>query len=204
MINHTSGLPKNLPETAEWENVGDADFAQSSSREAAFLERYTVKDFFRDLRAVTLIEEPGKKFGYSNAAAQLLGLALEHTYGKSYEELVQIKITGPLEMNHTKVKLNAEEIASFPKGYSVSGSFLPALSTRFPAAGSLKSTAADMLKYVAWHLAENDEVVKLTHRPAGNTVWSHDNSFTVGLNWQILNRMGRRTIFQRRQRSEPP
>ena len=54
-----------------------------------------------------------------------LGLALEHTYGKSYEELVQIKITGPLEMNHTKVKLNAEEIASFPKGYSVSGSISP-------------------------------------------------------------------------------
>ena len=84
----------------------------------------------------------------------------------------------------------------FPKGYSVSGSFLPALSTRFPAAGSLKSTAADMLKYVAWHLAENDEVVKLTHRPAGNTVWSHDNSFTVGLNWQILNHMGDGRFFK--------
>ena len=51
-----------------------------------------------------------------------------------------------------------------------------------------------MLKYIAWHLAEKDEAVKLSHRAAGTTVWSKDNSFTVGLNWQIFQGVGRRTI----------
>ena len=61
---------------------------------------------------------------------------------------------------------------------------------------TLKSTATDMLKYIAWHLAEKDEAVKLSHRTAGTTVWSQDNSFTVGLNWQILTTASRRNIFQ--------
>jgi len=198
LINHTSGLPRSLPENADALIGEESDAAKRSVKEAAFLEGYTREAFFRDLHGVTLTRVPGEKFSYSNAAAQLLGLILERVYGKSYEEIVRIKITGPLKMNDTKVTLSAAEIARLPKGYSASGAFLPALalSPRFPAAGSLKSTTADMLKYIAWHLAERDEAVKLSHQPAGNTVWSQDGSFTVGLNWQILKSAGRRNIFQ--------
>jgi serine-type D-Ala-D-Ala carboxypeptidase/endopeptidase len=196
LINHTSGLPRSLPEKAEWETDEENDAAQSAVREAAFLETYTKEDFLRDLHSVGLTRNPGEKFSYSNAAAQLLGLVLEHVYGKSYEDLVRIKITAPLQMNDTKVTLTAAEIARLPMGYSTSGAFQPAVSTRLPAHASLKSTVLDMLKYIEWHLAESDEVVKLSHRPAGTTVWSQDNSFTVGLNWQILKSSGHRNIFQ--------
>jgi CubicO group peptidase (beta-lactamase class C family) len=185
-----------LPENAEREAGQANDPAKNSVREAAALEKYTREDFFRDLRGVNLTREPGAKFGYSNAAAQLLGLILERVYGRSYEELVRIKITGPLKMSDTKVTLTTSEMADFPKGHGAGGAFLPALSARFPAASSLKSTTEDMLKYIAWHLAESDEAVKLSHRPAGTTVWSQDNNFTVGLNWQVLKSSGRRQIFQ--------
>jgi len=196
LINHTSGLPRSLPENADALIGEESDAAKRSIKEAAFLEGYTREAFFRDLHGVTLTRVPGEKFSYSNAAAQLLGLVLERVYGKSYEELVRIKITGPLKMNDTKVTLTAAEIARLPRGYSASGAFLPTLPLRFPAAGSLKSTTSDMLKYIAWHLAETEEAVKLSHQPAGNTVWSQDGSFTVGLNWQILKSSGRRNIFQ--------
>jgi CubicO group peptidase (beta-lactamase class C family) len=125
-----------------------------------------------------------------------LGVILERVYGKSYEELTRAKITGPLGMNDTKVTLTAAEMERFPKGQSASGPFLPAFSGRLPAHGSLKSTTADMLKYMAWHLAEKDKAIKLSHRTAGTTVWSEDNSFTVGLNWQIFHSSCRRRIFQ--------
>jgi serine-type D-Ala-D-Ala carboxypeptidase/endopeptidase len=196
LINHTSGLPMSLPENAEREAGQTNDPAKSSVREAAALEKYTTEDFFRDLRGVNLTREPGVKFGYSNAAAQLLGLILERVYGRSYEEIVRLKIAEPLKMNETKVTLTASETADFSKGYGASGAFLPALSNRLPAAASLKSTTSDMLKYIAWHLAESDEAAKLSHRPAGTTVWSQDGSFTVGLNWQMLKTPGGRQIFQ--------
>jgi CubicO group peptidase (beta-lactamase class C family) len=196
LINHTSGLPFGLPEKPDWQTGEEKDIAKLAVKDAAFLEKYTRDDFLRDLHSVKLTRNPGERFSYSNAAAQLLGLVLERVYGKSYEELVQGKITGPLGMSDTKVTLTAAETERFPKGYSAGGAFVPANSARLPAHGALKSTTADMLKYVAWHLAEKDEAVKLSHRPAGTTVWSKDNSFTVGLNWQILQSAGRRKIFQ--------
>jgi serine-type D-Ala-D-Ala carboxypeptidase/endopeptidase len=184
LINHTSGLPANFPETTE---IGTGD--------AALVESYTREDFLRDLHGVKLTRIPGEKFSYSNAAAQLLGLVLERVYGKSYEELVRVKITDPLKMKDTKVALTADERVRLPKAYSADGAFFPALSTRLPAAASLKSTTADLLKYIAWHIAERDPAVILTHQSAGNTVWSPDNHYTVGLNWQILRSPDQRSLF---------
>jgi serine-type D-Ala-D-Ala carboxypeptidase/endopeptidase len=186
LINHTSGLPVSLPEKASWYNGEEKDVGIGSAKEGAFLKKYKKVDFLDDLRGVTLTRNPGEKFSYSNSAAQLLGLVLERVYDKSYEDLVRAKITEPLAMNDTKVTLTEAEQARVPKGYSSSGSFWPASFSQLPAHGFLKSTTTDMLKYVAWHLAEEDQAVKLSHQSAGTTVWSGDNSFTVGLNWQIF------------------
>jgi serine-type D-Ala-D-Ala carboxypeptidase/endopeptidase len=196
LINHTSGLPRSLPEKFEELIRQEPDAAQRTVKETTLLEGYTQEDFFRDLHSAQLTRVPGEKFSYSNAAAQLLGLVLERIYGKSYEELVRIKIAGPLKMTDTKVTLNRAQMARYPMAYSASGAFRPFLSTRFPAAGSLKSTVSDMLQYLKWHIAESDEAVKLSHQPAGNTVWSQDNSYSVGLNWQILRSADQRVLWQ--------
>lgn len=161
------------------------------------MDGYTRKDFLRDLHGVKLERVPGEKFSYSNTAVQLLGLVLERVYGKPFEELVRSRITGPLKMADTKVILSPTEAARIPKAYDTIGiAVQPAISTPLPAAGSLKSTVADMLKFLAWNVAEKDAVAKLTHQPAGNTVWSADGSFTVGLGWQIMTVSGRRVVFQ--------
>lgn len=196
LTNHTSGLPLNLPEGLPAPVPGQRDSATDFRKEAALLERYTQDDFLRDLRDVKLTRPPGERFSYSNAAAQLAGLVLERLYGESFDNLVRTKIAGPLAMEDTRVALNATEQARLPRGYSGGVAFVPPSSSALPAHGALKSTAADMLKYAAWHLAETDEAVQLTHRPAGTTVWTADSSYTVGLNWQILQPHGRRRIFQ--------
>jgi CubicO group peptidase (beta-lactamase class C family) len=196
LANHTSGLPLNLPESIPAPVPGQRNSADDFRKEAGQLAQYTQDDFLRDLHGVKLTRLPGERFSYSNAAAQLAGLALERVYDASYDDLVRTKIVDPLAMEDTKVALSATEQMRFPRGYSRGVAFVPPCSSVLPAHGALKSTAADMLKYVAWHLAEMDEAVKLTHRPAGTTVWTADNSYTVGLNWQILQSGGKRKIFQ--------
>lgn len=45
--------------------------------------------------------EPGKVFHYSNAGLQIAGAVIEKIGGKSFEDLFQEKIAGPLDMQHT-------------------------------------------------------------------------------------------------------
>jgi len=59
---------------------------------------------------------PERKFSYSNAAAQFVGAGFGARLRKSYEELVRIKITGPLKMNDTKVTLTAAGNGASPEG----------------------------------------------------------------------------------------
>jgi serine-type D-Ala-D-Ala carboxypeptidase/endopeptidase len=197
LINHTSGLPRNLPKEVDGLIQEETDAARRAIKETALIEKYTRDDFFRDLHNVQLTRVPGEKFSYSNTAAQLLGVVLERVYGKSYDDLIQTKIAHRLKMKDTRVVLSPAQMSRVPLGYSPTGAFRPSfLSTRFPAAGSLKSTTTDMLQYMKWHLAEQEEAVKLSHQPAGNTVWSQDGSYSVGLNWQMLKSSGQRVIWQ--------
>jgi CubicO group peptidase (beta-lactamase class C family) len=192
LVDHVSGLPFALPEKpAPW-TLPSYDVVRSSKEEAEQIRHYGPREFYRDLHGVKLIVAPGTKFSYSNAGAQLAGLILERIYRKSFEQLVSEKITRPLGMADTKIVLSRAEQAELPRGYSSAVSFLPALPSNLPAAGSIKSTAADMAKYLKWHLTESDPAVKVSHKP----VLPLTPNFAVGLNWQILTSNGLRVIFQ--------
>jgi len=177
LINHTSGLPLNLPLSVTTPDARTPQTTERFEREAAVLAEYSQEAFLRDIGNVKLAGPPGERFSYSNAAAQLAGLILERVYGQTYEVLVRAKITGPLAMDDTKVVLDEKELARFAKGYCGDVGFMPPCSSALPAHAALKSTTADMLKYVAWQLAEADEAVRLAHQAAGTTQWTTDNSY---------------------------
>ena len=59
------------------------------------------------------------------------------------------------------------------------------------AAGAMKSSVHDMLKYVAWQVADRDPAVRLSHQP----VFTSGN-YSAGLNWQMLSESGKRVIWQ--------
>ena len=182
LLNHVSGLPRFLFEVPA---AAPPDYVRQKQL------NYSREDFYRDLHRVKLESVPGTKFQYSNAAGQLLGYTLERLYGMSFEELVRARITGPLGMNSTKITLSPSEKRHY-KGYDENGAVVPDNPDQIQAAGALKSTLADMLKYAAWHLAEKDEAVRMTHQPTLNLV----NNYWVALNWQMFKLPYYRAIWQ--------
>jgi CubicO group peptidase (beta-lactamase class C family) len=194
LVNHRSGLPFNLPERTQPWLLPGWDPAKNVITESKELKAYSPEKFYNDLHKVKLPRVPGKEFSYSNAGAQLAGLILEQLYGKTYEQLLKNEITGPLGMRNTKILLSPTESAQLPKAYSQSGEFLPVVSDRLPAAGSIKSTAEDMVKYVRWEIGEKDPAVKISHTPPVGE--APEIGYYVGLNWQIVRSKGVRTLFQ--------
>lgn len=191
LINHTSRLPFVLPDRPElFKNPNPFELPKILTE----IERnYTRADFYRDLRALKLDQAPGSDFKYSNAAAQLLGFILERVYRVPYERLVTQKITAPLGMRETKIGLSATERKRLAQGHYEDGS--PALpgTPQSQAAGALRSSVSDLLRYVAFHLDEKNEVVKLSHR----TTWGEIRYYASGLNWQMnLTPGGHRRIWQ--------
>ena len=174
LITHLSGLPRNFPDSAVATSAADRD------------------RFYRELHRVVLDTIPGARLSYSNAAAQLLGYILEGVYEQPLEALVSARITRPLKMLDTKIALTRSERAQMARGYDSAGA--PVNASRFvslQAAGALTSTVADMVRYLRWHAADRDSAIRLTHQPSLTM-----GSYSVGLNWQMMEGNGRHTIWQ--------
>jgi serine-type D-Ala-D-Ala carboxypeptidase/endopeptidase len=191
LINHRSGLPYLLPDVPESRPGFNNEITPWPIRASRLLNNYTRTNFYADLHKVKLDAVPGKNFKYSNTAAMLLGYILENLYGMSYEEFLKAKILAPLQMNTTKITLTESEKIRLVKGYDEKGSLIPYSPDQMQAAGALKTTVSDMLKYVKWQADEKDEAVKLSHKPT-----FRDGNYSAGLNWQILEASGFRVIWQ--------
>ncbi len=137
---HTSGLPR-MPS-----NFQPKDSANPYAD-------YTVKQLYDFLSGYQLTRDIGSKFEYSNLGGGLLGQALAHRAGMDYESLVQARITGPLGMHSTAIALTPDMKARLAIGHNTnleatSNWDLPALA----GAGALRSTANDMLTFLAANL----------------------------------------------------
>ncbi len=60
---------------------------------------YSTREFVESFCSSDLQETPGARFQYSNAGYYILGAILEEVTGKTYGELLQERIFGPLRMN---------------------------------------------------------------------------------------------------------
>jgi CubicO group peptidase (beta-lactamase class C family) len=114
---------------------------------------YSVEQMYQFLAGYTLTRDIGEKYEYSNLGVGLLGHALALRAGMSYEALVKARITGPLEMTSTSITLTPDEKARFAVGHdgdlkAVSAWDIPTLA----GAGALRSTANDMLTFLAANL----------------------------------------------------
>jgi len=191
LINHTSRLPFVMPDRPElFRNPDPYKLPQILTE---IESNYTRENFYEDLHKVKLDKAPGSEFKYSNSAAQLLGYILERIYGMPYEQLVLKKIAKPLGMTETKITLTAAEKKRLAKGHYDNGSIALYGTLQTQAAGALRSSVSDMLKYMKYHLNESDEVIGLSHR----TTWGDINYYASGLNWQMnKTSAGHRRIWQ--------
>lgn len=191
LINHTSRLPFVMPDRPEL--FRNPDPYELPKILTAIESSYTRENFYEDLHKVKLDKEPGTEFKYSNSAAQLLGYILEKIYGMSYEQIVLKKIAEPLGMTETKITLTAAEKRRLAKGHYDNGSVALYGTPQTQAAGALRSSVSDMLKYMRYHLNENDEVIRLSHQ----TTWGDIKYYASGLNWQMNKTpAGHRRIWQ--------
>lgn len=187
LTNWTSELPDNFPDKPDAYKQIQPD--SIPFRIVSELSRYTRQDFFNDLHAVTLKAAPGQNPRHSNVAAQLLGYILEKIYQKPFDELINTQLEQPLAMRSTSVSEAAS--AQFAIGYAGNGVQMPAFTMQaMKAAGGLRYSADDLLKYAAYQLDENNKAVKLSHQPT----WGDVNSQAFGLNWFL-----HKTIDSKRQ-----
>ncbi len=190
---HQSGLPRNIPYDAGMWEKPDFDTLpyQINQLEAG----YTVKDWLRELHNIKLTKAPGSiEFEYSQIGTNLIALALENIYGKSYEEMLSEWLFKPLRMSDTKLTFAEVNKAHLAKGYNHKGKEMPYLLDNARAAGGAKSSLRDMLNYVAFQMDESKAMPKISHQ----SIWTNqDRTFSVGLSWQMFSsNKGSRNIFE--------
>ena len=137
LATQTSGLPRDSVKV-------DLDAAISPYAD------YSARQLYVFLGSVQLDRDPGSKYEYSNVGMGLLGHALALRAGISYEDLLRRRIFEPLGMTSTTITLNAEHRSRRATGYNVKLLPLPPWTGGvIDPAGSINSTAADMLKFGA-------------------------------------------------------
>jgi serine-type D-Ala-D-Ala carboxypeptidase/endopeptidase len=191
LLSHISGLPNLLPDIPNL-------FGKTNPDSLPFVitriqNNYSQQKFFADLHKVKLDTVPGYNFSYSNSGAQLLKYILERVYKKTYAELLNTYILQPLKMKSTNSTLKNIDSKKIAKGYNNKGKLMPYNPPMLVAAGGIYSTTSDMLKYLEYHLNEENEVVTLSHKPVVGDI----ADYAVGLNWQeILTEKKHRKIWQ--------
>jgi len=153
---------------------------------------YTVAQLYAFLSSYELTRDIGAQYEYSNLGVGLLGHALALRAAKSYEDLVTERILRPLGMNDTRIALSPAMKSRLAPGHSVSGGIvanwdLPTLA----GAGALRSTANDLLKFLAANL---DSTSAPLGRELATTHFARRDvdgaQMRIGLNWHILTALG--------------
>ena len=194
-----SGLPWNPDDLDKILNRDPKKPSLKEFKEAC--DAYTEDDLYRFLAGYKLTKAPGTAFQYSNVGMTLLGQAMEHKAGKSYESLVVDRIAGPLTMGSTCITLTSEQKVRLARGHWADGT--PSENVKFRvqnSAGALLSTANDLLKFLSANLGltpsdlsplmEEMQIVRHTdsprfgktampwlaekmYQPPGSEIWVH-------------------------------
>ncbi len=184
LATHTSGLPR-LPS-----NMAPKDPANPYAD-------YGEAQLFEFLSGHELARDIGSRYEYSNLGAGLLGFALARRAGMDYPALVRTRITGPLGMKSTAVILPDALRARLAPGHDRerkrAGNWdVDALA----GAGALRSTANDMLTFVAANLglvesplAPAMAAMLKTRRPTGTP------GMEIALGWHVSTGDGREIVW---------
>ena len=174
LATHTSGLPP-LPANLKPKDPGNP-YAD-----------YSVDQLYQFLSGYQLTRDIGSQYEYSNLGGGLLGHVLARRAGMDYETLVRTRICDPLGMNNTRITLTPEMKARLAVGHNraldpVENWDLPTLA----GAGALRSTANDMLTFLAANLgyiksplAPAMAAMLKVRRPTGQ------RGFDVAIGWHL-------------------
>jgi len=167
LLTNTSGIV-NYHDLPEWGKVWTC--------------RQNPKEFIKIFKDKPLEFPPGERFAYSNSGWYLLGLIIEKTSGKDYDEFLEENIFAPLGMKNTREIGYGSFVKNRADGYVIQGERIISQhvvdwSVLF-SAGSLLSTTEDML---LWEQAHNTE--KLVSRKSLDEIFTPFKDFLPGLGY---------------------
>ena len=183
LATHSSGLPR-MP----------SNFAVDPSNPR---DGYPAERLYEFLRGHELTRDIGGRAEYSNLGVGLLAHALSLHAGRSYETLVTERILEPLGMTSTRIVLSPADRERLAPGHSSRRRMAPSWPiTALAGAGALRSTADDMLKFLAANIQPPDNAVGRAIRAAQIPRATFDESTRVGLLWLVhTTRFGRTVVW---------
>ncbi|NQZ22569.1 MAG: serine hydrolase [Colwellia sp.] len=107
LLSHTSGLP-------HYEGLRRLNIPLRKFRE----DDISVKSYAQLIAKMELINQPGTQFYYSSMNYVLLGAILEQVSGQSFSQLIEEKITKPLQLKNTGYADNSYIENHVAKGYN--------------------------------------------------------------------------------------
>jgi CubicO group peptidase (beta-lactamase class C family) len=138
LATYTSGLPNmpgNLP--PDW-------YAYPNP-----LGDYTTDKLYEFLSSYVPKYEPGTHYQYANLGFGLLGNALAHRAGKSYEELLIERVCDPLGLDHTRITLTGDMQRHLAQGHDLNLKPTPLWDIpALPGAGTVRSNAKDLTVFL--------------------------------------------------------
>lgn len=146
LVVHTSGMPK-LPFEFGLKS-------KDSNNPYAFYTKEDLLDFYKNY-----LPDPALygKYYYSNLNYALLELAIEFATNQPFELVLKEKIFAPLNMQNSCITLSDSQSAQVSAGYTIGGFETPIWQFQsFAASEGVKSTADDLLKFLACNLNQSN------------------------------------------------
>lgn len=140
-----------------------------------------------------IVREPYEMFSYCNLGYSLLGIIVERSLGKSFQDSVKELIFDPLEMKDSSFNIDDIPEGRLAKGY-VQGKPEELPYIRDMPAGSLNTTAFDMGKFLQSILSSYNLEHGLLLKKTVDEMFKRSNAgvisdldFEIGLTWWIVN-----------------
>ena len=148
------------------------------------------------LSGYTLPRDPGAQYEYSNYGVGLLGTVLARHDQASYADLIERRVTRPLGMKSTMVRLNSDARDRLAHGHADGKAAHNWDLDALAGAGALRSDAEDMTRFLAAAMGLSstplDSAFRLTETPQFD---AGSPTMRIGLGWHILQRPSMRIIW---------
>ncbi|MFJ7730926.1 serine hydrolase domain-containing protein [Lysinibacillus sp. NPDC097231] len=173
LANHTSGLPgigvlKNIYNLFDRQTPRDPFCQYSLNETIHYFKMHT--------------NEPKAKFRYSNVGMGLLGYILADQLHTDFETAIKCRIIDPLELSNTFITIPSGKEESIIQGYNIRGhKKQPLQMNEFMAAGAIRSTVNDLLKFMKVHLSDENLGYTLTYQATKNI----SKDLSIGLGWLL-------------------
>ncbi|HEY7807706.1 MAG TPA: serine hydrolase [Croceibacterium sp.] len=146
---------------------------------------YTEADLLAFLKGYHLTRDPGSQYEYSNLGVGLLGYALARAAHSDYATLLRDRVARPLGMKDTAIALSPDQQWRFAVPHDAY--MQPTKPWRLPTlagAGAIRSTANDMLKFLAAALDPKSPIAR--HMTLMLSDRRQGAGYTAALGWIVL------------------